>query len=63
MPKKAAASTEQGNVAYHDGPPQIEFVGLIWFRDLARPFSRADFEALQARPDAAPFAFTFTPEE
>jgi hypothetical protein len=62
MTKKTAspASAAAGQAAYHDGPPEIEFAGRRWLRGRAQPLTDAEFAALQARPDAAQFGFTFT---
>lgn len=58
--KKPPVMSQSGTASYRDGPPEINFAGRRWLRGIAQPIVRADFEALQARPDAAPFAFTFT---
>lgn len=61
--KKTVRSNSAGTAAYHEGPPEIDFAGRRWTLGSEQPINRAEFDALQARPDAAPFAFTFTEEK
>jgi len=60
MGKKTESASATGKAAYHDGPPEIEFAGRRWLRGKAQALTDAEFAAVQARPDAAQFGFTFT---
>lgn len=57
------SKTETGGIglaAYHAGPDEIGFAGRAWRIGQPQPMRPDEFKALAARPDAAPFDFTFT---
>ena len=53
----AAEAPATFNVAYHDGPPAINFFGVRWERGKAQTVTAGQWAAMQARPDCAPFEF------
>lgn len=44
-------------VAYHDGPPEITFLGIVFRRGEARAVSDQEWTAMRARGDFAEFDF------
>lgn len=71
MPKKDSPAKVQrsaelapeiftGKVAYHKGPPELEYFGRHWVRGIEQPMTKADFDTLLGRPDAVHFNFVFT---
>ncbi len=44
-------------VAYHDGPPEIQFAGRRWLRGVIQPVTAQEWTAMQSRPDCASFGF------
>jgi len=53
----AASQAATINVAYHDGPPAIGYFGSRWERGKSKSVSSADWDAMRARADCAPFDF------
>lgn len=44
-------------VAYHDGPPAIQYFGRRWERGAPQEVSPDDWAAMQERADFPPFQF------
>ncbi|MBZ0104644.1 MAG: hypothetical protein K8H84_03345 [Sulfuricella denitrificans] len=44
-------------IAYHAGPPDIQFCGRRWLRGAAQPVTQAEQAAMRKRPDFAGFNF------
>ena len=62
----SSATAESGaglRVAYHAGPPEIEFSGRHWRIGVAQPVAPEDFAAMRERPDFAQFKLDATQEE
>lgn len=51
-------SGAQARVAYHAGPPEIEFAGRHWRIGVAQPVAPEDYAAMRARADFAQFEFS-----
>ena len=45
-------------VAYHAGPPEINFFGRAWQRDIAQSVTQDEWAAMQARGDFNEFNFS-----
>lgn len=54
-PSAPLASVRQ--VAYHVGPPELFFGGRYWLRGAPQEVTDAEWGAMQARADFAPFQF------
>jgi hypothetical protein len=44
-------------MAYHAGPPDIQFCGRRWARGVAQPLTQAEQAEMRARPDFKQFNF------
>lgn len=57
--KRAAPPTAtQSRIAYHDGPPEIQFAGRRWLRGAAQPVGTDELQAMKKRRDFAAYRFT-----
>lgn len=56
-PAGGVADTGTLNVAYHDGPPAIQYFGSRWERGVAKQVSVEAWAAMQERGDFEPFRF------
>lgn len=53
-----AIAPKTPKAAYHDGPPEIQFAGRRWLRDMPQDLTAQEWAAMQARPDFKHFDFT-----
>ncbi|GEM_PF-6639390 len=68
-PAPASAGTQINDaatliyVAYHAGPPEIQFAGRRWVKGAAQALTTEEWGALRSRPDAAAFEFKLDNQE
>lgn len=64
MTKKSATTppADPPRVAYHAGPPEIEFAGRRWQRGVEQSVSADQLSAMCARPDFSIFSFAVAGE-
>lgn len=59
MGKRTTTTANTVSATYHDGPPEIEFLGRRWQKGVSQTITDTEFSAMQHRTDVGFFGFTY----